>query len=488
MNTMLKPMMAMTQFAPLLPMGIVAITALVVMILVALVRNYRLTVMVSALGLFLALLSSVLQLAGVLPVGAVDGFFYIDGFAQVNSMVISFVALACVLLSYEYFNRLSYNKEELYLLMLLSTLGAMMMVAAQHFASFFVALELLSVPIYGMLSYTFLKEKSLESGIKYLVLSAVASATLLMGMALIFAGMGTLHFVAIERAMMAGMDIGPLLIVGAVLMVAAIGFKLSLAPFHAWAADVYQGAPVPITAFLASVAKVAAVALAMRFLIGSAVPALIAVDGVLSALIILSVLVGNLLALYQDNLRRLLAYSSIAHMGYVMMALVAVGETADTISTMYMMIYALTAVGAFGVMSLLSGTQGSSDDMSAYRGLFWRRPVLTAVMMMMLLSMAGMPLTAGFMTKMQIMLTVVQGGRFGLAAMLIVGSAIGLYYYLKVILIMFKRPVHDNTIDVPDNWRSGVGGMVVIVVAAMLFVWGVLPNSLYRLASLAMLG
>lgn len=489
-NLMLEQLPSLTpNLMPLLPMLIVATTAIVVMILMALLRNYRLTVVVSAAGLVSALVATLLQLAGFLPVGAVDGLFYIDGFAQVNTLAIVFAALACLLLSYDYFGQLNDSKEELYLLMLFSTLGAMMMVSAQHFASFFVALELLSVPMYGMLSYTFLKAKSLESGIKYLILSAVASATLLMGMALIFAGVGSLHFNSIQRALLTGSHIGPLLIVGIVMMVAAIGFKLSLAPFHAWVADVYEGAPAPVTAFLASVAKVAAVALAMRFLIGSAAPALVSVDGVLTALIVLSVLAGNLLALHQQNLRRLLAYSSIAHMGYVMMALVSVGEAADTISTMYMIIYALTSVGAFGVIILLSGeTHANSDDMMVYRGLFWRRPVLTAVMTVMLLSLAGIPFTAGFMTKVQIMLTTVQGGHFGLAAMLIVGSAIGIYYYLRAILIMYKRPDGEVAVDVPSNWRTGIGGIVVIVMAVILFVWGVLPNSLYHLASLASLG
>lgn len=473
---------------PLLPMAVVALTTLLVMVMIAVRRSHVGVALLSVAGLNIALVIAMLQFFGVMAVPAnADRLFVVDGFSQFNTIAILLSALACISFSYNYFNTLKSNKEELYLLMLVATLGAVMMVSARHFASFFMALELLSVPMYGMLAYTYLKSKSLESGIKYLILSAVASATLLMGMAFIFAGTGTLLFSQIAEGMIFGHNIGPLLILGAVMIVIAVAFKLSLAPFHAWAGDVYEGAPVPITTFLASVSKVAAVALAVRFFIGSAVPALIPVDGVLVFLIVASVLVGNLLAMYQTNLKRLLAYSSIAHMGYVMMALVATGSTADSVVSMYMMVYALTSIAAFGVIVLMSGcVQGvEADDMSAYQGLFWRRPVLTAVMTVAFLSLAGIPLTAGFMTKVQVMLAVVQGGRFGLAAMLIVGSAIGLYYYLKTILIMYKRPLEHVVFDVPDNWRMRSNGLIVILVAIILFIWGVLPNSLLHWGTMA---
>lgn len=486
----MNSVLTMPKLLPLLPMAVVAVTALLAMIAISLKRAHTLTVAIGAVGLNAALVVVLLQFFGHLPTGGVDRLFVVDGFALFNMAAILVSALACLTLAHDYFDRFKDNKEELYLLMLISTLGAMLMVSARHFASFFMALELLSVPMYGMLAYHFKRQASLESGIKYLILSAVASATLLMGMALIFAATGTLIFAELGQGVLSGRLLSPLTIAGAVMMIVAVGFKLSLAPFHAWVGDVYAGSPAPVTGFLASVSKVAMVALALRFLIDTAVPALSAVNAVLVFMITLSVLVGNLLALHQSSLKRLLAYSSIAHMGYAMMALVATGAGSDITVSAYMLVYALTSVGAFGVIVLMSGSiaKGEADEMDWYKGLFWRRPVLTAVMTLMLLSLAGIPFTAGFMTKVQIMLAVVQGGRFWLAFMLIVGSAVGLYYYLKAILVMYKRPLEVTTFDVSDNWRVRANGLILLLVAAVLFIWGVLPNSLFHLASFARIG
>ncbi len=493
MNQILTPTLL-----PLMPMLIVAITALVVMIGISLKRSHFLTALLSVIGLNIALIYTLLQLFGYAPhADKVGVMFMMDGFALVNMAVVLISALACMALAYRYFDSFKDNKEELYLLMLISTMGAMSMVSAQHFASFFMGLELLSVPMYGMISYTFIKQKSLEAGIKYLILSATASASLLMGMAFIYASTGTLEFAKLGQEVLAD-KITPLLVVGAVMMVAATAFKLSLAPFHAWAGDVYEGAPAPITNFLASVGKVAVMAVIVRFFVLSATPILPSVDMVLATLVVLSILVGNLLALYQNNLKRMLAFSSIAHMGYALIALLGGGAGADTTVTMYMGIYALTSIGAFGVIVLMTGAYGEedrntmsakledeADDMTVYQGLFWRRPVLTAVMTLMLLSMAGIPLTAGFITKMQVLFTSVFGGRFWLAGMLIVGSAIGLYYYLKVLLMMYKRPTTHIAFDVTDDWRFKANGLMVLLVTAIILGLGILPNGLFYLASLA---
>ncbi|UZA09365.1 NADH-quinone oxidoreductase subunit N [Moraxella bovis] len=491
---------------PLLPAMILGVAVLVVMLAIAIKRSHSLIVGLTALGLNGALVVLLLQFFEKLPThinrGDVMGLFLVDGFALFNSLVVVVSALACVTLSYRYFQSFNNNKEELYLLLLTSTLGAVLMTSAHHFASFFVSLELLSVPMYGMLSFAYLKQKSLESGLKYLILSATASATLLMGMAFIFGATGELGFVRLGQSLMAGFGLSPLFMVGAVMMVAAVAFKLSLAPFHSWAGDIYQGSPAPVTAFLASVGKVAVVALVVRFLLTSATPAISSVDVVLVALVLVSIVAGNLLALTQTNLKRLLAFSSVAHMGYVLIPLIATGTTADadSVISMYMLIYALSSVGAFGVIVLMTGAYGETnrntatqevedeaDSMAVYQGLFWRRPVLTAVLTVMILSMAGIPFTAGFITKMQVLFAATQGGRFGLAFMVIVGSAIGLYYYLKVLLIMFKRPMTIVPFDVPSNWRVKAGGLVLILITVFIFVMGILPNTLFKWASMAIL-
>lgn len=472
-----------------LPMVAIAVSVLVLMLAIALKRDYRLNVGIALVGLAVAFVAVLSNLFG-------DGhtpsnpLFVFDGFAWFYQGLILFCAIFCVMLAYRYFKDFNDNKEELFLLMMIATLGGLVLSAATHFAAFFVGLELLSVPMYGMLGYTFLKKRSLEAAMKYLILSAAASATLLMGMAFVFAGMGTLSFTVIGEAMMAQQAPSSLFVLGVVMMIAAMGFKLSLAPFHAWAGDVYQGANPAVVAFLASASKVAVLAVAVRFLIQTATPLLVSIDAVLFTAVLLSVLVGNLLALYQKSFKRLMAFSSVAHMGYVLMIVLAQGSAADIMVSSYVFVYALTALGVFGVVALMSGGVNAkdADNILHYQGLFWRRPVLSAVMTIMLLSLAGIPLTAGFMTKMQVMMAVVEGGRFGLAGLLVLGSAIGLYYYLKTILTMYKRPAERVVYDAPNQWRAGAIGIVLLAMAALLVLFGVLPTGLFDLAAHAFIG
>lgn len=472
----------------LLPAMMLGVVILLVMLSIALKRCHKTAATLSALGLITAFVLTILQLIGTLPKGAVGGLFVLDGFALVNGALVLLSALVCVALSYDYFVKSAEPKEELYLLLLTATLGGLLLVSASHLASLFVALELSSVPMYGMLAFSLARARSLEAGIKYLVLSATASAMLLMGMALILASFGVMGFSDILRV--AGMGLSPFFVLGGVLILSAAAFKLSLAPFHTWAADVYQGAPAPVTAFLGSVSKVAMVAVLVRFLLQTALPSLVVIDYILLLLITLSVLVGNVLALRQKNLKRLLAYSSIAHMGYVLMAVATVGLLADYLTTMYMVVYALTTLAAFGVIGLMSGSlvDGAADEIGAYQGLFWRRPLITAVFSVTLLSLAGIPFTAGFMTKIQLMLALVQSGRFWLAGLLIVGSAVSLFYYLNTILVLYKRPIGDGRVSVARCWRQRAGGFCLLVITALLLWWGVLPSSLYELAMLARLG
>lgn len=484
----MNDLMGLTPYAPIIA---VAITSLLVMIAITIKRSHVVTGTITVIGLNVGLFILLGQIGGVISTGPlppnVDQLFVIDNFAQFNMVIIFICALACSTLAYAYLANLKDNKDELYLLMLISTTGALLMVGAQHMAAFFMSLELLSIPLYGLLSYTFLRNKSLESGLKYLVLSATASATILMGMAFIYAQVGSLAFKPISLVL-GDMFESPLLILGTAMMLFGIAFKLSAAPFHAWTPDVYEGAPAPIATYLASVSKVAMMALAVRFLIDSALLVLPSVQMLLMVMATLSILVGNLLAVRQTNLKRLLGYSSIAHMGYVLIVIVSIGSAADSISSMYMAVYAFTSIGAFGVVTLMSSPyrlSGEADDLIHYQGLFWRRPVLTAVMTIMMLSLAGIPLTAGFITKLFAILASVQGANWFLAAMIILGSAIGLFYYLRVMLTLFKRPKQFIEFDVAGQWGIRMGGIMVIGVTAVIVFFGILPDNLIVWSSMA---
>ncbi len=484
----MNDLMGLMPYAPIIA---VVMTVLVVMIAITIKRSHMVIGTISVIGLNVGLFALLGQMAGIIDSGTLvptaEQLFVIDNFAQFNMVVIFICALACFTLSYAYLADLDDHKEELYLLMLLSTVGALLMVSAQHLASFFMSLEMLSIPLYGMLAYTYMRRRSLESGLKYLVLSATASATLLMGMAFIYAQVGSLAFKPISMSLVDIFE-SPLLILGTAMMMFGIAFKLSAAPFHIWTPDVYEGAPAPIATYLASVSKVAMTALAVRFLIDTSLLALPSVQMLLMVMATLSILIGNILAIRQTSLKRLLGYSSIAHMGYVLIVIVSIGSAADSISSMYMAIYAFTSIGAFGVVTLMSSPYrlaGEADELTHYQGLFWRRPILTAVMTIMMLSLAGIPLTAGFITKLFAILAAVQGTNWFLAAMIILGSAIGLFYYLRVMLTLFKRPKQFIEFDVSKQWGLRTGGIMVIAVTAIIIFFGVLPNSMIEWASLA---
>ena len=484
----MNDLMGLMPYAPIIA---VVLTVLVVMIAITIKRSHMVIGTISVVGLNIGLFALLGQMAGIIDSGTLvptaEQLFVIDNFAQFNMVVILICALACFTLSYAYLADLNDHKEELYLLMLLSTVGALLMVSAQHLASFFMSLEMLSIPLYGMLAYTYMRKRSLESGLKYLVLSATASATLLMGMAFIYAEVGSLAFKPISMTLVDLFE-SPLLIVGTAMMMFGIAFKLSAAPFHIWTPDVYEGAPAPVATYLASVTKVAMMALAVRFLIDTSLLALPSVQMLLMVMATLSILVGNLLAVRQTSLKRLLGYSSIAHMGYVLIVIVSIGSAADSISSMYMAIYAFTSIGAFGVVTLMSSPYrlaDEADELTHYQGLFWRRPVLTAVMTIMMLSLAGIPLTAGFITKLFAILAAVQGTNWFLAGMIILGSAIGLFYYLRVMLTLFKRPKQFIEFDVSKQWGLRTGGIMVIAVTAIILFFGILPNSMIEWASLA---
>lgn len=476
---------------PFLPMFVISLTVVVVMIAIAMRRSNFEAATLSVIGLNAALLVVVAQMFGYFSpsMGFVSSLFIVDSYAQVNMLIVLVSSLACFTLAYGYIEGYTDQKEELYLLMLIATLGALLMVCADHFAAFFVSLELLSVPMYGMLAYTHARSKSLEAGLKYLVLSATASATLLMGMALIYAVTGTLSFRHVGMNVVTAVQQGvtqPTLVVGAALIVFGVAFKLSAVPFHTWTPDVYQGAPAPVATFLGSVAKVAMLALGLRFLLASATLMLAPISTVIMVIASLSMIVGNLLALRQDNVKRMLSYSSIAHLGYVLAVVASAKIQSVGYATLYMAVYAFTTVGAFGVVSIMSSpyqTQGEAEHIDNFRGIFWKRPILTAVLTVMLLSLAGVPLTAGFISKFFAVFATVRAESWWLSAMIIVGSAISLYYYLHLMINLFRRPQEIQKFDAVNHWGIQASGIMVMLVTAAVLFFGIFPNWLAKIVA-----
>lgn len=486
--------MTLSELMPLAPVLIVALTTLLVMLVVSIKRNHTITATTAVIGLNLALLVAVLQFVGMTsqdpqlvsllsglatPPAFVSPLFVVDAYALFYMILILVGSLACCTLAHAYIDGYRNNREELYLMLLMAVIGAMLMVSSQNLTSFFLSLELLSVPTYGLLAYTHERNKSLESGLKYLVLSATASAAMLMGMAFLYAFSGSMQFQEIGIAVIEGLG-NPLMMLGMALVVFAVSFKLSLFPFHSWTADVYQGAPAPIATFLATVSKIAMLALVIRFVFLSGTLAMDSMHMILTVIAVLSIVVGNLLAVRQVNLKRLLAFSSIAHLGYVLIAVLCLGVSSLPTVGVYLITYLLTTIGAMGVVALMSSPyhEDEAESLADYRGLFWRRPVLTAVLTVMLLSLAGIPLTAGFIAKFMVILAAVQNMSWFLAAMVIVGSAIGLYYYLRVMVVLYMTPPDHPRIDAQGNWGMQVGGVMVLLATLLVLYFGIFPSAM----------
>ncbi|MDH4555797.1 NADH-quinone oxidoreductase subunit NuoN [Pseudomonas sp. BN417] len=466
----------------LLPLLVTCATIVVVMLAIAWKRHHSWTFGLSVIGLNLALVS-ILPALKVAPL-EVTPLMMVDNFGAYYMALVLAGTLACVTLIHAYLGGESGkgypgNREEMYLLILLAAAGGLVLVTAQHLAGLFIGLELLSVPIFGLVAYAFFNKRSLEAGIKYMVLSAAGSAFLLFGMALLYADAGSLSFSQLAAAgsssVLSQLGIGMMLI--------GLAFKLSLVPFHLWTPDVYEGAPAPVAAFLATVSKVAVFAVLLRLYQLSPATAGGWLNDLLTAIAIASILFGNLLALVQNNIKRLLGYSSIAHFGYLLVALIASKGLAVEAIGVYLATYVLTSLGAFGVVTLMS-TPYSGRDCDAlyeYRGLFWRRPYLTAVLTVMMLSLAGIPLTAGFIGKFFVIAAGVESGLWWLLGALVLGSAIGIFYYLRVMVTLFLVEPNLRRHDAELHWAQRAGGIMLLFVALLAFFLGVYPQPLLDL-------
>lgn len=457
-------------FIALSPLIVLGATPVLVMLAIAIRRSHALAFGVATAGMLAAF--GALWAAGALAPRQVTTLLLIDRYALFYIGLILFSTLVSTLTAYSYFASHEGEPEEFYVLIPMAALGCAVLVASANFVPFFLGLEILSVSLYGMIAYLKTREQPLEAGVKYLVLAAASSSFLLFGMALIYAALGTMEFAGIAQAAPSGLN-QLLMVAGTTLILTGVGFKLALVPFHLWTPDVYQGAPAPVTAFIATASKTAMFALLLRYLYGTPFsrPLLI----ILTVIAIASMIVGNFLALQQVHVKRILAYSSIAHLGYVLVALLAGGVLAVEAVTFYLVAYSVTLLGAFGVVTLLSNAEGDADHLDDYRGLFWRRPVTGAVFTAALLSLAGIPATGGFIGKFFVIAAGAQAGRWLLVIVLIVTSAVGLFYYLRVLVVIY------STAPQPGAEFRGIsiaGGAILALLALVLLWLGIYPQTL----------
>jgi NADH-quinone oxidoreductase subunit N len=462
------------QLLALLPFILLAGASIVVILMIAARLSHFAIQVVGFLMLCLTVIA-MWYVKDILPQQILP-LFVVDGFAALFTGVIIFSVGVVGYFSYVYFEEREENPKEYYILMFLATLGAAVLTISRHFVSFFIGLEILSVSLYALIAYLRNRNNAIEAGVKYLILAALTSAFLLLGMALFYMDTGQLEFTAIGEKL-SGNSAGILYKMGIALMVVAIGFKLALVPFHLWAADVYQGAPSPVTSFIATVSKAGVFAVLMRFSLATNMQSSPFLMYVFSGIAIASMVFGNILALRQQNIKRLLAYSSIAHFGYLIVAFLPGTTEGIQASVFYLFAYSITILAAFGIVTMMSTRMKDAEDLNLYRGLFWRHPLLAAVLAIALFSLAGIPLTAGFFGKFVVLMSGVHSALWLPVIVLALTSVIGLFYYLRIISTLFApaptveaqhKPLH------PFFYFASYATLFVLMV--MICVLGIFPG------------
>lgn len=456
----------------ILPQLIVVTFAVAALLIDAFYRNVLSVFIVSFLGLLLALCAVYSQYGVAVPYE--ESMVAINGYTVFFNAIFILVAAATMFISLGYVDLTGVDGGKYYPLILLATLGMMLLVSSRDLLLMFLAIELLSVSSYVLVASQQERWVSNEAAIKYMLTGAFASAFLLFGIALVYGATGTIDFVTIGRKLSGGQALLHVQI-GIAMMLVGLGFKVAMVPFHMWAPDVYEGAPTPISGFLSAGSKVAVFALLLRlFTDPFSVPH---VDWV-SALwwiSVLSMTVGNVSALLQTNVKRMLAYSSIAHVGYMLVAVVVLGERAMEAALLYMAVYATTGLAAFGCVAYLSKGSEERVNMQDYTALAYSYPIQSAVLSVCLLSLAGIPLTAGFIGKFYLFGAAVNSGFIGLAIIGVLNSAVSLYYYLGLLLRMYAMP--EGAAEVVMS-HPMAGRLVLAVLGITILVLGVYPSPL----------
>lgn len=477
--------MNQSDLTTILPLLILTVWACVLLLVDLFIPKTRkgITALLSALGLA-ATLGFTLSQIGMEESGF-NGMVALDGFSTFVNALLLISGLLGVALAYGYVKRMGIERGEYYTLLLFSVVGMMLMAQATDLIVVFLALELLSIPLYVLAAFSRPKTDSEEAGLKYFLLGAFSSGFLVYGIALIFgATQSTNIFAIVESASTSTSNL--LLTIGAALLLIGFGFKVAAVPFHMWTPDVYQGAPTAVTAFMSSGAKIAGFAALLR-VFATAFPSL-AVDmtdifWVLSAA---TMIVGNVVAIAQTDIKRLLAYSSIAHAGYILMAFVPYGNdnvvaTSIAAGLFYLVSYAFTNFGAWGVVIALEKKEGKGLAIADYAGLSKRHPALAAAMAVFMLSLIGLPPTIGLIGKIYLFRAVIDAGFVWLAIIGVLTSLVSAFYYLRVIVVMYMKDGEPTAEREP--WLDMTTAVTALVTVIVSFV----PQFLFAWASDALL-
>ncbi len=468
-------------YTALLPEIILSVAGIVLMLLIPFVPRESQPKLgyVGLVGILLALCALVLQWGGERGLAFFDMVFQ-DDFANFSKLIFLLSVGAITATSMHYLEQDRLLKAEYFSLLLFSTVGMCLMAASADLIMTFLGIEILSISTYVLAGYRSSEMKSTESALKYFILGAFSTAFLLYGVALVYGATGTTKYLQISHTI-SDMDSYPVfLLLGVGFMIVGFGFKAAFAPFHVWTPDVYEGAPIPITAHLAVASKAAAVVAFLRILFQVVPDLSLQWQQLLWISAVLTMLIGNIAALTQSNIKRMLAYSSIAHAGYLLVGLTANSTMGAQGVLFYLMAYAFMNLGAFTVVQLVARQGEANVEIKDYAGLGFKYPLLGLSLSVFIVSLAGIPLTAGFTGKLFLFSAAIQQGMYWLVVIAVVASAIGIYYYIRVLVFMYmKEPEGEiESVGIP-----GVARIVILIMVLGTLYLGVLPGSVLRMAS-----
>ncbi len=407
---------------------------------------------------------------------------FVDDLMSDVLKLLSYLAVSMMLVySRSYLLARGLFSGEFLALVLFALMGMMVMISASHFLTLYLGLELLSLSLYAMVALQRDSATATEAAMKYFILGALASGLLLYGMSMLYGATGTLEVNAISAAIQHGVANKALLVFGLVFVVSGLAFKLGAVPFHMWVPDVYHGAPTAMTMLIGTAPKLAAFAFVMRILVDGLQPLMVHWSGMLAILAVLSMAVGNLSAIAQTNIKRMFAYSTIAHMGFLLVGVLSGGIEGYGSAMFYAVIYVLMSLGGFGMIMLLSREGFEADKLSDFKGLNQRSPWLAFMMLLLMFSMAGVPPTVGFYAKFSVLNAAVAAGHIPLVVMAVLFSLIGAFYYLRIVKLMyFDAPEsHERIYMQPDSTLLiSINGLAVLAL-------GILPGTLMSVCAVS---
>lgn len=416
---------------------------------------------------------------------AFDDTVALDGFAIFFKIVLIAAAMVTVLASHRFLDAEDAPATEFYGLVILATAGMSLMAAATDLIVVFLALETFSLALYVMAAFRRARLDSQEAALKYFLTGSFSSAFFLFGIALMYGATRSTRFPAIAKALADGTAEPTLALVGAGLLLVGLAFKVAAVPFHMWTPDAYQGAPAPVAGFMAGCSKAAGFAVLLRLFAG-VMGTHIDYKPVMAAIAVASMLIGSFVAIAQANVKRMLAYSAIAHTGFLLLGVIAQSSQGRTGSLFYLAVYGFTIIGAFAIVYALARPGEGRVNLEDYRGLWSRQPFLAVCFAILLVSLAGIPPTGGFWAKFQVFTAAVGAGQVSLAVIGVLTSAVAAFFYLRLIVLMFLEEKEDWDGQLEPSTAPGLG-MAILVAAALVLLLGVLPDPLLDFAQRATL-